>query len=91
MCYSYQILVELKFSQQIFEEYINIKFNQSLSSGSRVIPCGRTDTKKVGFRNFETAPKNEHRNKQVHPDSHDFETVSVIHKNVYKTKINLEK
>jgi len=35
--------MELEFSQQIFEKSSNIKFNENPSSGSRVVPCGRTD------------------------------------------------
>jgi hypothetical protein len=30
-------------SRQIFENYWNIKFHENLSSGSRVVPCGRMD------------------------------------------------
>jgi hypothetical protein len=30
-------------SQQIFGKYLNIKFHENLSSGSRVVPCGRMD------------------------------------------------
>jgi len=46
------------FSGQIFEKSSNIKFYENPSSGSRVVPCGRTDrqiyiTKLiVAFRNF---------------------------------------
>jgi len=35
--------MKLEFSGQIFEKYSNIIFNKNPSSGSRVIPCGRTD------------------------------------------------
>jgi methenyltetrahydromethanopterin cyclohydrolase len=35
--------MKLKFSQHIFEKYSNIKFDEKLSSGSRVVPCGQTD------------------------------------------------
>ena len=31
------------FFGQIFERYPNIKFHENPSSGSRVVPCGRTD------------------------------------------------
>jgi hypothetical protein len=31
------------FFRQIFKESRNTKFNQNPSSGSRVVPCGRTD------------------------------------------------
>jgi hypothetical protein len=27
----------------VFEKYSNIKFNENPSSGSQVVPCGRTD------------------------------------------------
>jgi len=32
-----------KFSGQIFEKYLNIKFHENPSRGSRVVPCGQTD------------------------------------------------
>jgi len=35
--------MKLEFSGQIVEEYSNIKFRENPSSGSRVVPCGRTD------------------------------------------------
>jgi len=38
--YSCQILMKLEFSQQIFEKYSNIKFQENPSSGSPVLPCG---------------------------------------------------
>ena len=41
--YSCQILMELEFSQQIFEKSSNIIFHNNLSRGSRVLPCERTD------------------------------------------------
>jgi len=37
------MLIKLEFSQQYFENYSHIKFNENLSSGSRVVPCGRID------------------------------------------------
>ena len=48
----------LEFSRQIFEKSLNIKFHENPSSGSRIVPCERTDrptdmTKLlVAFRNF---------------------------------------
>jgi len=30
-------------SRQFFEKYSDIKFRENLPSGSRVVPCGRTD------------------------------------------------
>jgi hypothetical protein len=41
--YFYRILTKPRFSQQIFKCSLNIKFHQNPSSGSRVVPCGRTD------------------------------------------------
>jgi len=32
-----------EFSRQIFEKYSGIKFRENPSSGSRGVPCGRTD------------------------------------------------
>jgi len=50
------------FFRQIFEAYSNINFNENLSSGSQIVPYGRTDgragrqtdmtTLIVAFRNF---------------------------------------
>ena len=50
--------MELEFSQQNFEKYLDIKFHESLSGGSRVVPCGQTDmtTLRVTCRNFAKAP-----------------------------------
>ena len=52
--------MKFEFSQQIFEKVLNIKFHQNPSIGSRVVPCGQTDTTKivVVFRNFAKAPEN---------------------------------
>jgi hypothetical protein len=41
--YSCQILMKLESSQQLLEKYTYIKFRDNLSSGSRVVSCGRTD------------------------------------------------
>jgi hypothetical protein len=41
--YSYQILMKLELSLQIFEQNSNIKLHENTSSGSRVFPRGRTD------------------------------------------------
>jgi len=35
--------MELEFSGQIFEKYFKTKFRKNPSSGSRVVPYGRTD------------------------------------------------
>jgi hypothetical protein len=37
--------MKLEYSPQIFEKYSNIKFNENPSSGSRVVPCERMDTR----------------------------------------------
>jgi hypothetical protein len=37
------ILINHEYSQHIFEKYTNIKFYGNPSSGSRVVPYGRTD------------------------------------------------
>ena len=58
--YSCPVLMKLEFYWQIFDKSSNIKFHENLSSGSRVVLCERTDTKKliVAFRNFVNARKN---------------------------------
>jgi hypothetical protein len=35
--------MKLKYSQQIFEKYSNIKVHKNPSSGSQVVSCGRTE------------------------------------------------
>jgi len=60
--------MKLQFSWQFSEKYSNIKFHENPSSGSRVVPCKRTDGRtdertdttklKVAFRNFASEPKN---------------------------------
>jgi hypothetical protein len=43
-CYSWQIVMKTEFSRHIFEKYLNNKFYENPSSGSRVVvTCGRTD------------------------------------------------
>jgi hypothetical protein len=61
------ILMKLLFSRQIFKKYSNIRFLWNLSSGSRVVACGRTDGRTnrrtemtkliIAVRNFSNAPK----------------------------------
>jgi hypothetical protein len=48
------------FSTDFSKKYSNIEFHENALSGSRVVPCGRTDLTKliVAFRNFAKAPKN---------------------------------
>jgi hypothetical protein len=60
--------MRLEFSRQIFEKVSNTKLHQNPTSGSRIVPCVRTDRQTdrrtdmtnliVGFRNFADAPKN---------------------------------
>jgi len=51
--------MKLEFSGQFFEKCTKIKFHENPFSGSRVVPCGQTDIKKliVAFRTFSTSPK----------------------------------
>jgi len=51
-CYSCPVLVKVEYSWQIFEKYSNIKFHENPSSGSRVVPCGRTDRHEPNSRLF---------------------------------------
>jgi hypothetical protein len=46
--YSCYILMKLEFSRQICEECSCMKFHKYPSSGSRVVPCGRTDVRTDG-------------------------------------------
>ena len=49
----------LSFSRQIFEKSSDIKFHENPSSGSRVVPCGRTDGYDEGNSRFsQFCPKN---------------------------------
>jgi len=41
--YSCEILMTLEFSRQIFEKYSNIKFDENMFGGSRVVSCEGTD------------------------------------------------
>jgi len=56
--------MKLEFSRHIFKKYSNIRFHENPSSGSRVVPCGRTDGQTymakqiVAFGNFANSPKN---------------------------------
>jgi len=55
--------MKIEFLRQILEKYSNIKFHKNPSSGSRVVPCGRTDGQTdttnliVAFRSFAKANK----------------------------------
>ena len=54
-----QNVMKLEFYQQFFKKYSNTKFHENPSSGSRVVPWGRTDIMNliVAFCNFAKAPK----------------------------------
>ena len=64
--------MKLEFSQQIFEKYLDIKFHENPSSGSRVVPCRRTDVTKliVAFRSFANAPKSDQLDGAQNKDTH---------------------
>ena len=52
--------MKLVFSRQIFDKYSSLKFYENPSSGSRVIPCVRTDghdEADMVFRNSAKASK----------------------------------
>jgi hypothetical protein len=57
-----RVLIKAEFSRQIFRKFSNIKFHENPSSGSRLIPWGRTDRQTDitrltdAFRNFANAP-----------------------------------
>jgi hypothetical protein len=50
--YCRQILVKLRFSQQIFEKCPYVKFNENPSNGNRVVPCERTDRRDEANSHF---------------------------------------
>ena len=60
---SCQILLKPEYSRQIFEKYSNIRFPETPSNRSRVVPCGWTDGQTdvtnliCAFRNFANAAK----------------------------------
>jgi len=35
--------MKIEFSRQSFEKFSKVKFHENLSSGSRVVPCGKKD------------------------------------------------
>jgi len=56
--------MKIKCYRQTFETYLSIIFNENLSSGNRIVPCGQTDrqtdmtTAIVAFCSFANARKN---------------------------------
>jgi hypothetical protein len=63
-CYTCQVLLKFKYSQQVFEERLDVKFHENLNCGSRGFRCGRTDRHTdmakltVAYRSFRTRPQN---------------------------------
>jgi hypothetical protein len=51
--------MKLNILDRVSKKYSNVKFHENPFSGSRVVPCGRTDmtTLVVAFRKFENVPK----------------------------------
>jgi len=51
-----------EFSLYVLEKYSDVKFHENPSSGTRVVPCGRTDIDTTqliaAFRSLANAPKN---------------------------------
>jgi len=72
-CYYCQILIKIKFPEQIIKTFLNTKFSENPFSGSRFVYCadgqmeGQTDNTKliVAFSNFMGASKNVHNIKFV--------------------------
>ena len=59
--------MKLEYSWQIFEIISDITFDQNPPCGSRIIPCGRTDTKQiVAFLNFANVRNNASAARNVH-------------------------
>jgi len=52
--YCCQILMKPEYSRQSFERSSNIKFHENLSSGSRIVPCGRADGRTDGQTDRQT-------------------------------------
>ena len=63
------ILMKIKFSRQIFKKCSYIKLHEKTSSGSRVFPCGRTNSHDEVVRNFANASKNRCKREQWVPDA----------------------
>jgi hypothetical protein len=60
--------MKLECYRQIFVKSSNINFHENPSSGSRVVPRGRTDMTKliVNLRNFANAPENQKLKRRAH-------------------------
>jgi len=44
--------MKLEFLRQIFDKYLNMKFHENPSSGSQVVPWGRTDRRNEANSRF---------------------------------------
>jgi len=44
--------MKLEFSGQIFEKYLNIRFNENPSSGIQLVPCGWTERLDEAYSRF---------------------------------------
>jgi hypothetical protein len=55
------VLIKLELLRQILEKSSSVKFHKNPSSVSRIVPCGRTNLKKVIVlsSNVAIAPKNQ--------------------------------
>jgi hypothetical protein len=53
--YPCQSLMKLEVSGYIFEKYSNAKFNENSFRGSRVVPCGHSDTRDEANSRFSTS------------------------------------
>jgi hypothetical protein len=65
------ILMKFEFSRQVFEKCSDIKFHENPSIGSRVFPCGRTNSHGEAVRKFANAPKNRYKREQCALTLHD--------------------
>ena len=64
--YSFRILMKLVSSRKIFERFLNIKYNENPSSGSRIVPWEVTKLEGA-FRNVTNSPKHaKHSGDQTH-------------------------
>jgi hypothetical protein len=50
-CYSCEILTKIEISVHVFEKYSNFKIPENPFNGSRVVPCGRTESRRTDMTN----------------------------------------
>ena len=68
--YSSPIVMKPGFSREIFEKFSNIKVNENVSSGSRVVPCGggtdgQTD-RQIDIKKLTVARENDKKEQVYH-------------------------